>query len=149
MNSSFIRGGLALLAALIPLACGSVSNDGPTACPSGSYTETCNEPMCSASSITASCRQQDGVTYSTSSLLLPCTQSITNCNGGLTCGVCPVLSGSYAASCTGCVANSRLLTCLSCTDEQRIGHETSLVLPCNLGVSNCNGGLVCGPATGC
>jgi hypothetical protein len=149
MNRSIAGFAFTALIALLPWACGSAADETTASCPLGSFSETCGTPACSASAITASCRQQDGVTYATSTLSLPCAASVTNCNGQLTCGSCPVPSGSYVNSCSGCVASSRLLTCLSCTDELRTGHETSLALPCSAGVSNCNGQLVCGPATGC
>jgi hypothetical protein len=103
---------------------------------------------CTATTITGSCREQDATPLE-SVLSLPCAGTISNCNGELTCGACQLPAGSYRESCSGCAASSALLTCLSCTNESRVGEESSLSLPCAQGVSNCNGRLVCGSASGC
>jgi hypothetical protein len=53
-------------------------------------------------------------------------------------------SGSYAATCRGCLCGTVELTCAECGDGIGGWLETSLPLPCSQGISNCRGRLVCG-----
>jgi hypothetical protein len=120
---------------------GADSGDGN--CPVGSYAETCEEIECSSGVISALCAEQDG-TESSSILSLPCNDGVTNCNGQLTCGGCSLPEGSYAETCTGCAASSTLVTCLGCRSDSGQSFESSLLLPCAQGISNCEGVLTCG-----
>jgi hypothetical protein len=54
-------------------------------------------------------------------------------------------AGSYSATCTGCSSTSTELTCSACYDSIGMTHAASLLLPCCVGVGNCEGVLVCGP----
>jgi hypothetical protein len=144
----FVRAALLLLSLV---GCGNGDDSGGTGtgetstdCPSGSYAETCSDAVCSTDRIEATCQSQSYEGVSTS-LALPCDGEISNCNGELTCGVCTVPSGNYAETCTDCSASSELLTCLSCREEGNAGSAaSSLVLPCDENISNCDGELTCG-----
>jgi hypothetical protein len=127
--------------------------------PGGSYAESCTS--CSAAVTSAgcvltcaSCTAISGAQNPNPSLPLPCNGSIDNSNGVLTCnGACATPTGSYAQSCTSCVAEMRTtgcaLTCESCWEANgTLNLGPSLPLPCNgSGVSNENGVLTCDACT--
>jgi hypothetical protein len=117
---------------------------GSIACPAGTFTETCSDVVCHAGRIDATCLSQSQESVDTS-LETPCDEEVSNCNGELTCGSCPVPSGNYAETCTDCSASSELLTCLLCREEGNAGYaSSSLQLPCDDNISNCDGQLTCG-----
>jgi hypothetical protein len=113
------------------------------ALPAGSYALSCNS--CSASGSELTCQCADAVGQSgTTSLPLPCSAPIENCNGDLTCGACPALpAGSYLQTCEGCNAGRSELTCW-CYSVCGQLKPTSIDLSCERELSNCNGNLTCG-----
>jgi hypothetical protein len=53
--------------------------------------------------------------------------------------------GSYTWTCSGCVCGTFELTCEACGDGIGGWLQTSVPIPCNGGIANCSGHLVCGP----
>lgn len=114
----------------------------PPSMPSGSYVNSCSPCTLQEGALRCSCRNAfGGATWS----VLPkyCPSDIANCNGELRCGGCAGPRGSYQQSCRDCIANSRELTCIC---RQRRGGErrSSVPLPCQSDLANCDGNLRCG-----
>ncbi len=96
-------------------------------CPPGSYQRSCNmnSAVCSARSISASCKTMSG-SWKSSRLSLPCNQEISNCDGVLRClcgSACP--TGSYNQSCWCCYVQGSTLGCF-CKNKQGKSVPTTL-----------------------
>jgi hypothetical protein len=122
--------------------------------PSGSYSASCTScatgPRTTGCALTCdSCTTVSGTQNPGPSIALPCSGTISNQNGVLQCSGCVAPGGSYAASCTGCAAQSTstgcVLECQSCREANGTENANpTLALPCSSGsASNQNGSLVC------
>jgi hypothetical protein len=112
--------------------------------PSGSYAQSCSNIQVSGNVLHAKCRTMAGGLVDTQ-LSLPCSGSIDNINGNLTCTGAPaagVPPGSYLQSCGDArVQNSVLYA--NCRRANQTVAQASLALPCNGKIDNLNGVLSC------
>jgi hypothetical protein len=95
--------------------------------PPGSYTDTCNDCTMSNSTLSCSCKNEDGKYSSTSLDTSLCIQpaDVSNQHGVLTCISPRMPAGSYIDTCRGCTMSNSTLSC-SCNDEDGNYLSTSL-----------------------
>jgi hypothetical protein len=62
------------------------------------------------------------------------------CALGRCCGAIP--AGTYQATCSNCEACNGVLSCL-CEDSMQVLRPAAIPLGCALGITNCNGALLC------
>ena len=120
------------------------------ALPAGSYQQTCSGAKVAGNTLTAKCKTMAGGLVDTS-LPLPCSGSIENANGKLTCKaavappkppVAALPKGSYNETCTGeTVANNVLRA--KCKNRAGTLVDTSLNLPCATSIDHIDGKLTC------
>lgn len=122
--------------------------------PGGSYALSCASCSRNENVLTCQCKKTAG-SYVSSSLLLPCSYDVANCNGQLNCGGCPAAApipqGSYQANCTDCAQSTSgtWATGLQCHCPDSAGNQvlTSLNQSCSGDIANCGGSLTCGICT--